>query len=278
MVTIEASLARVVALFGILASIAALTVDWAGRARTDLAERLTFGQVLSVEGRTSADFTLPAARLDGLCRRDIARAAAQIASAQVDAIVEAGKIELVADGIRRLEEAARRALACSPNDGLAWAWLAIAADAGSSASAAEIRKWLELSLWSAPSDLSVIQVRLPQTTRIASRRGHDFDPIIRTDIRTLLASEESAWTIASVMGPAFVWLGEIAQSEFRSIDDAARRESLLQAFGALRANIGACDKDAFNDWLYRGQKGACAEGNRIPDFALPKRLEASTPN
>lgn len=199
------------------------------------------------------------------CRRDYLMAAGRVAAAAVDGVIAAGDVGRVALAVDNLEKTARGILNCSPGESIAWTWVAMTRNQ-QSGNDEEVKRLLERSQWTAPSDLGVISIRLPEIARAMSRRGEAFAPLATADIRTLLASEHNAWETARIVGPIFAWVGTIAQEEFRTLTDPVRREALMQSFGHQRANIAACTRERFVDWLYRGQRGSCETGDRIPDF------------
>jgi len=203
------------------------------------------------------------------CRRDVLLSTGRIAAGVVEAIIGSGDVARVEPAVAGLERASRWILECSPGESIAWAWLAMAKNQ-SSGNDEEVRRLFERSQWTAPSDLWVIEIRLPEIARAFSRRGGSFGELARVDIRTLLAADHNAWYAARIMGPVFGWIGAIVQEEFTRIDDPIRREELIQAFGSERANIAGCSAQRFADWLYRGQRGSCETEDHIPNFDWKK--------
>lgn len=211
----------------------------------------------------------PAAASPGVavtwCHRPSVLAAAQVRAAAVDAAIEGGRIDLVRPTVEGLRQAARRLVECSPGEGLGWAWLGYAADE-QGASDDEVRSLFNRSLWTTPSERGVITLRLKTAAAIRSRRGAVLDDVLRADLRTLFTVKDSAWVTAEVVGPVFDWVADLAQAEFRRVDDPLERAAVIAQLGRWRANVAACDPRRFNDWQYRGMRGSCEDDDRIPDF------------
>lgn len=241
-------------------------VSWDSRG---LAESLGAGRVLTAETAIrliDRGEDRPALRT---CRRDALLATGRLAAASVDSVIAAGDVSRVKPAIDNLDHIARRILDCSPGESVAWTWLALARNQ-TPGNDDEVKRLFERSQWTAPSDLEVIAIRLPEIARALSRRGDLFAPTARADIRALLSADHNAWDTAQIIGPVFTWIGAITQAEFASVTDPVRREALIQAFGHQRANIAGCERLRFNDWLYRGQQGSCETEDRIPSFDWQK--------
>lgn len=270
---IESWLVRLVAVGGVALSGLALHIDLTSWDTTRLASLLGGGRVLSPEAATRIVDAAPAFTAMRHCRRDVLLASGRLAAASVDAVVIAGDVGRVAPAIARLERTARLILECSPGEGIAWTWLAMARNQAVG-NDAEVKSLFERSQWTAPSDLGVIEIRLPEIARALSRRGQNFAPLVRADVRALLLAEHNAWDSARIMGPIFEWIAPIAQEEFEAVvTDPIRREALVQAFGHQRANLAGCSRERFLDWLYRGQRGSCMTSDRIPNFDWQKSIE-----
>lgn len=257
---------RLAAVGGMALAALALYVDLTSWDITRLAESLGGGKVLAPEAASRFIDEAPALTAMRHCRRDVLLAAGRLAAASVDAVISAGDVARVEPAIAWLERMARRILDCSPGESIAWTWMAMARNqkAGNDD---EVKSLFERSQWTGPSDLGVIEIRLPEISRALSRRGPTFVPLARADIRTLFLAEHNAWDSARILGSIFQWIGPIAQEEFEAVvADPIRREALVQAFGWQRANLAGCSRERFIDWLYRGQRGSCMTGDKIPNF------------
>lgn len=235
----------------------------------DLGEQIFKGRLLT-EAATERILTSPFERTSGpVCRSDVHRAQLMIAVALRRTVLEKGMVRRVGAELQRLADVSRHVLTCNPADGFGWVQLAIARDQ-LGASTEEVRGYFEQSLWSAPSELWVIAVRLPAIALAGSRRDNSFGDLLQQDVRTLLSVDHMEGFAAEIMGPIFVWIEGIAQQEYARIEDPVRRDALLHAFGNWRANIAKCSREQFNDWQYRGMHGSCAEGAKIPDIDWKK--------
>lgn len=199
------------------------------------------------------------------CHRPTVFAAGQVRAAAVDAVIDAGRIDLVRPALDGLQRAARRLIDCSPGDGFGWAWLGYVADERG-ASDDEVRSLFSRSLWTAPSERGVVTLRLKTAAAIRSRRGAVLDDVLRADLRTVLSQTDEVHIAAQIVGPIYQWVEPLAQAEFSRLDDGPERSMLITQFGQWRANIASCDARRFNDWQYRGMRGSCEGDDRIPDF------------
>lgn len=266
---IEGWFVRTFSICAVIFGLSALRVDMLTWQTVELASSLGGEKVLSTDASARIVNRGNTWTAVGYCRRDYLLAAGRIAAAAVDGVIAAGDIDRVAAALDLLERTAQAILNCSPAESIAWTWVAMArSQLGGNDEYVE--RLLARSQWTAPSDLAVISIRLPEIARNLSRRGDLFAPLARADIRTLFAAEHSAWDTARILGPVFAWIGPIAQEEFRSITDALHRDALIQSLGYQRANIVGCTRERFIDWLYRGQRGTCDTGDRIPDFDWSK--------
>lgn len=225
-----------------------------------------------LEGRIPTADSLPAligARGEGLAARACHRGAivgeARLHAAAVTTAIGAGLVSEIRPVMAALEAAARRIVDCSPGEGIGWMWLGYAADERG-APDAEVRAYFERSSWTAPSELWVMESRLPTAAQILSRRGAVMSDVVRADLRTLLNSAEHPDLLARIIGPVYPWIAPLVQAEFSRVDDPRRRVALIRSFGRWRANIAGCAPTRFNDWLYRGLLGSCEDDDRIPQF------------
>lgn len=255
----------VVALAGLALAVRAIFVDVEGRRIVDLAESIAGGKVVDPDSAARFVDAPPDWRIATHCRHDQALAIGRVAAGALDAIIRRGDPARVGPAIAELKRAARAALDCGPAESLAWAWLAMAENQANPDDETVLRLF-ERSQWTAPSDLWVIAIRLPEIARAHSRRGGRFGELARADIRTLFQDPDAVGDTALIVGSTFKWIGGIAQEEFRRITDPALRERHKQAFGRQGANIAACASDRFVDWLYRNQRGDCEAETKIPLF------------
>lgn len=254
-----------VALMGLVSAAVAIFVDVGGRRVVALADAIAWGKVLDPDSAGRFVDRPPDWKISEYCRQDQMLAVGRVAAGALDTIIRRGDIDRVEPAIVQLKRGARLALACGPAESLAWAWLAMAENQANPDDETVLRLF-ERSQWTAPSDLWVIAIRLPEIARAYSRRGGRFGELARADIRTLFQDEHVISDTSVILGSTFQWIGVIAQEEFRRVTDPVVRERYKQAFGFQRANIAACDGDKFVDWLYRGQRGDCEKGARIPVF------------
>lgn len=268
-ISYERAIMVVVALSAMIAGGIAFVREMQVWSLLDLGEKISKGRVLT-EAATERILASPFERMSGpVCRSDLHRAQLMTTVALRRTVLEKGMVRRVNTELRRLAEVSRHVLTCNPADGFAWAQLAIARDQ-LGASTEEVRGHFEQSLWSAPSELWVIAVRLPAIALAGSRRDNPFGDLLQQDVRTLLSADHMEGFAAEIMGPIFVWVEGMAQQEYARIEDPVRRDALLHAFGNLRANIARCARDKFNDWQYRGLHGSCEEGGKIPDIDWTK--------
>lgn len=238
----------------------------------DLGDEIFKGRVVTAQA-TERLLALPVDQsLGPSCRHDFVKARMLVAVGLRRAVLAKGLILRVRPELERLAETARLVLACNPADGYAWTQLAIARDQ-LGAPTEEIRRYFELSQWTAPSELWVIGDRLPAMAMAGSRRDNPFGELMRQDVRSLLMAEHDEFWASEFMGPIFIWIEAIAQEEFRKVTDLPRREQMVRLFGRWGANLSGCDTQKFNDWMYRGMHGTCEEDSKIPSFDWQKKTD-----
>jgi hypothetical protein len=199
------------------------------------------------------------------CRRQGLVALGRVEAAVLEAVVRSGDLSRIGAAVDHLGTTARAILACSPGEGVAWAWLGLVrAERG--ASNAELITLFERSQKFAPADLWVLDLRLSALAGLRSRRGSAFDAILRRDIDGLFASPLSPWEIASRLGRVFPWVAPMTTEAFARVTDEQRREMLTQTFGYWGANVSGCASRNFIDWLFRNQVGSCNDINPLLDL------------
>lgn len=206
-----------------------------------------------------------------VCRDDLVVASSMLDDTLLNAAIQAGDLTKIDRALHQQVDNARADLTCVPGEGMAWARLGLARDE-LGASTEEVKQLFERSLWTAPSDLWVIQYRLPALARIRSRRGEAMSDLVRADVRTLLdgGDHAAASDAERIIAPVYGWISDISQSEYARLTNEKLREDLKIRFANRRLNISGCPDKAFNDWLYRNLKGPCETTEYIPKFELPQ--------
>lgn len=230
-----------------------------------LGGQLQAGNVVGEQGIATLLERKVASDVGPSCRNDRLLAEGLIANGVRDAVIRAGRPDLVGAALSNIAGISREQLSCSPGSGSAWAWLAISA-AQTGGSREDVKAYLERSQWMAPSEYWVMVPRLQSVARMSTWYGGGFEGIMRSDIRSLFVSDLEASIVADAMGPVFSFLEVIAQDEYGKVEDPKRRDALMNSFGRWYANVAGCKPEHFRDWVYRGWVGDCRSGRYIPQF------------